>query len=88
MMINCKESAIRSSELRDRQIKGMRRFELWFHITICKFCNLYHKQISFLGKLSNLMGESSFSETGPECLTHLRLSDDGKARIKRNMTTK
>ena len=88
MMINCKESAIRSSELRDRHIKGMRRFELWFHITICKFCKIYHKQVQFLGKLSNMMGSCNCSETGPEGLSHVHLSEDAKARIKQNLAIK
>ena len=88
MMINCKESAIRSSELRDRHIKGMRRFELWFHITICKFCKIYHKQVKFLGKLSNIMGECGCSESSPQGLTRNCLSDDAKSRIKKNLASK
>ena len=88
MMINCKESAIRSSELRDGQIKGMRQFELWFHLTICKFCKIYHKQVKFLSKLSSMLGECDCSETAPDGLTHFRLSDDVKARIKKQLTTK
>jgi hypothetical protein len=88
MMINCKESAIRSSELRDRQIKGIRRFELWFHITICKVCKAYHKQVKFIGKLSNMMGECGCSDKAPEGLIDARLSDDAKSRIKEKLAIK
>lgn len=88
MMINCKESAIRSSELRDRRIKGLRRLELWYHLQICRFCRIYDKQIKMLGRLSRLIGDASGSSTGPvEGMSDARLSDDAKARIKKNIMT-
>ena len=83
MMINCKESAIRSSELRDRRIRGMRKFELWYHILICKFCRIYHKQINMLGRLSNMIGQRSGSAGDPlEGLADEKLPEDVKSRIK------
>lgn len=88
MMINCKESAIRSSELRDRRIGGIRKLELWYHLMICRFCRIYNKQIKKLGRLSRLMGDTSrvFADTGEEP-TEVCLSEDAKARIKKNITS-
>jgi hypothetical protein len=87
MMINCKESAIRSSELWDRRIKGIRKLELWYHLLICRFCRLYDKQIRFLGKLSGLIGEAS--EQPPSACDKASgdgLSEDTKARIKEKLS--
>ena len=52
MNISCKTSAVRSSELRDRQLRGIRRLELWYHITICRVCRIYNRQIKKLGRIS------------------------------------
>jgi len=83
MQINCKESAIRSSELRDRRIKGMRKLELWYHLLICKFCRTYDKQIRMLGRLSRLMGRACDSRAAE--MPDAKLSEDAKSRIKENL---
>lgn len=89
MMINCKESAIRSSELRDRGVKGMRTFELWYHLLICRFCRTYHNQVQMLGKLSRSMGKASAcSPTAFEDTSAPGLPEDAKARIKRNLSSR
>lgn len=87
MMINCKQSAIRSSELRDQRITVMRKIELLYHILICKFCRVYHKQINMLGKLSQAIGQKSGSQDDPlQGLPDEKLSEDAKARIKERLT--
>ena len=87
MMINCKESAIRSSELRDRHIQGIRKLELWYHLLICRFCRIYDKQIRKLGKLSGLIGEASAQPPGRgEIAPGEGLSEDAKARIKNTLS--
>ena len=86
MMINCKESAIRSSELRDRRLTGIRKLELWYHLLICKFCRIYNKQIKMLGRLSRLVGDTSSGLTSVcEAMTDVRLSEEAKARMKKNL---
>ena len=84
MMINCKESSIRSSQLRERQVKGIRKFELWFHLAICKFCRIYNHQIKSLGLFSRKMGDVSCCTDN---MTDVCLSEEAKARIKRNLTS-
>jgi hypothetical protein len=87
MMINCKESAIRSSQLRERRVKGIRKLELWYHLLICRFCRTYHGQIQMLGKLSRLIGKASAGSTGVfEDASDERLSAEAKTRIKKNLT--
>lgn len=86
MNINCKESALRSSELRDRKLGGKRKLELWYHLMICRFCRIYDKHIKVLGKVSHLIGEAScgIADDVPAA-SHLRLSESAKTRIKKNM---
>jgi len=84
MMINCKESAIRSSQLREQNVKGLRKFELWFHLLICKFCRIYHHQIKKLGMYARKMGDVSCCT---ENMTDVSLSEEAKARIKKNLTS-
>jgi hypothetical protein len=81
MNISCKTSAVRTSRLRDKQLRGVRKLELWYHIMICRFCRIYDRQIKKLGSISRLVGEAS--ETGDA--GQLKLSDDAKTRIKRNL---
>lgn len=86
MMINCKESAIRSSDLRDRELKGIRKLELWYHLAICKFCRIYDKQVTKMGRISRLIGDPSCDPANrAEGLSHLELSKDAKSRIKKKL---
>lgn len=81
MNISCKTSAVRTSRLRDKQLRGIRKLELWYHIMICRFCRIYDRQIKKLGSISRLIGESSESGGAGQ----LKLSDDAKKRIKQNL---
>jgi hypothetical protein len=87
MKINCKQSAVRSSELRDHDISWKRKLELWIHITVCRFCRIYDKQIKKLGRFSRLLGEATCCDddtVGGK--TDIRLSEEAKSRIKRDLS--
>jgi hypothetical protein len=87
MMINCKESARRTSELREEQVKGTRKLELWFHLMMCRFCRIYHKQIIILGRIARLVGEASGERANLAAeMSDVKLSEDAKTRIKNNLT--
>ena len=81
-MINCKESSIRSSQLREQQVKGIRKLELWYHLFICKFCRIYYKQINKLGVFAGMMGEVSCCARN---MNDVALSEEAKTRIKDNL---
>jgi hypothetical protein len=86
MNINCKQSAVRSSELRDQNITWKRKLELWWHITICKFCRIYDRQIKKLGRFSRLLGEATCcDDDSVGGHTDIRLSEEAKSRIKRDL---
>lgn len=78
MNINCKTAAVRSSQLRDQNLRGIKKLELWYHIVICRICRIYNRQIRKLGRVSRLVGDTS--TTGDKGT--LRLSDEAKTRIK------
>lgn len=87
MMINCKESAKRTSELREEQVKGTRKLELWFHLVMCKFCRIYHTQIKTLGRISSLIGTACVDDTNLAAeMPDVKLSEEAKTRIKNNLT--
>ncbi len=81
MKISCKTSAVRTSELRDKQLRGVWKLELWYHLIMCRICRVYNRQIKKLGHISRLVGEAS--ETG--CAGRLKLSEATKDRIKKNL---
>ncbi len=86
MKINCKQSAVRTSELRDRDITWKRKLELWFHVTICKFCRIYNRQIEKMGRFSRLIGDASCgSDESLDKNSSINLSDEAKSRMKRNL---
>lgn len=86
MIINCKESAVRTSELRDHSLKGTRKLELWYHLLMCQFCRIYDRQIKKLGKVSRIIGQASGDlptrADEPACL---KLSESAKSRLKKNL---
>ena len=88
MNINCKESSVRSSELRDQELSGIRKLELWYHLMICRFCRIYNKQIKSLGRISRLIGETSCGLTdtaSAAAASHVKLSESARTRIKKNL---
>jgi hypothetical protein len=86
MNINCKESALRSSELRDQKLRGVQKLELWYHLAICRFCRIYDKQIKTIGRVSRLMGEASCGLTdNTSAAGHIKLSESARTRIKKNL---
>jgi len=77
---------VRSSELRDHHITWKRKLELWFHVTICRFCRIYNRQIEKLGRFSRLIGEASCgSDESLDDKSFIKLSDETKSRMKRNL---
>jgi hypothetical protein len=85
-MINCKESAVRSSKLRDRRLKGIAKLELWYHIMICKLCRIYGKQINKMGRIARLIGDASCGlDDHSDEVSQLKLTDDAKTRMKKNL---
>ncbi len=86
MKITCKQSAVRSSELRDQHISWKRKLELWLHVIICRFCRIYNRQIEKLGRFSRLIGEASCgADESLDDKSFIKMSDEAKSRMKDNL---
>lgn len=73
---NCREAVRTQSEALDRPLSPARRFGLWMHVLICKWCRRYSRQIRFM---HNATGEhpDKMVDAGPQ-----KLSDDARNRMK------
>ena len=49
-MLNCKEVTFKLSEAQDRKLTLTERINLEIHLTMCKGCSNYRKQIDVLRK--------------------------------------
>ena len=75
-MANCRETARLLSERRDRRLSIRERIALVYHMTICKACHVYSRQIAIL---TRIWGEAS--DHAPDCCPG-ELPQDCKDRIK------
>jgi len=76
-MMNCQEIAQLVSEMKDHQLTRRQRFSVWFHLTMCRMCATYRKQLDFISRLSRGMGDlvttRAADETlSPECKQRIR----------------
>lgn len=73
---NCHEAVRTQSEALDRPLPATRRFGLWAHLLLCKWCRRYTRQIHFMhdatGSLPDKIAESASQ----------KLSDDVRNRMK------
>jgi len=76
---NCRQAVRAQSEALDHSLPATRRFGLWMHLLICKWCRRYSGQIHFMhdatGGLPDKMTETSSS----------KLSAEARDRIKRQL---
>jgi hypothetical protein len=73
---NCREAVRAQSEALDHPLPPARRFGLWMHLLICKWCRRYSRQIHFMHAAAGELPDK-MAETGPQ-----KLSDDARKRMK------
>jgi hypothetical protein len=76
---NCREAVRAQSEALDRPLPPAKRFGLWMHLLICKWCRRYGKQIGFLRHVAQEHKEQ-FAEAEPQ-----KLSFEARERIKQRL---
>jgi len=76
---SCTETARLLSESRDRRLSLRERIHLRFHVTMCRMCHVYARQLSALSRICN-----AASEHAPDCCPG-KLPEDRKARIREAM---
>lgn len=76
MKKSCTETARLLSESRDRRLSLTERVHLRFHVTMCRMCNVYARQIAVISSICK-----TASERAPDCCPG-QLPEDRKARIR------
>jgi hypothetical protein len=81
MLPSCRKAAELQSEALDGRLPVSRRFGLWFHLLLCKWCRDYGEQLRFL---------SHAAHDQPDHLVEAasqKLSDEARERIKTRLRT-
>ena len=61
-MISCKEASEFSTKKADGKLSFKQRFQLWFHLAMCKVCNAFAIQSDWIDKVSRkIKTEETFS---------------------------
>jgi hypothetical protein len=76
-MMNCQEIAQLVSEMKDHPVTRRQRLSVWLHLTMCRMCATYRKQLDFISRLSRGMGDPVTTRGGDETL-----SPECKQRIR------
>jgi hypothetical protein len=79
LFISCEKAARLESESKDRTLSAAERFQLGFHMAMCKLCRTYRAQLDVLSRLSRQAGERAISR--PDA----GLSPEGRDRIKERL---
>ena len=73
---SCCETARLLSESRDRRLSLWERVSLRFHVTLCRMCKIYARQLSTISSVCQTAGERA-----PDCCPG-KLPEERKARIR------
>lgn len=80
LMLNCRDASRMQSEQLERSLPATRRFGLFLHLLICKWCRRYGKQIRFMQTAAREHPEKLGEGNSPS------LSDDARERIKSRLS--
>jgi hypothetical protein len=76
---SCKTAARLQSEALDHKLAWRQQLGLRIHLVLCKWCNRYGKQITFIHNLAHLHPDE-VTTTVPQ-----QLSDEAKERIRKQL---
>ena len=79
-MFNCKEITQIVSESLDRKLPLHQRMAIRFHLTMCRFCSRFRKQLLILRKIMRFQDMFIEDEKHP-----ITLSIKARERIKRSL---
>lgn len=74
-MLTCREATTLMSRSMDAPLRYSQRFSLWMHLSMCRFCRRYQRQLRFLRIATRWLEEAPVDQGSPG------LSDDAKARM-------
>jgi hypothetical protein len=79
LLPSCRDASRLQSEALDKELSFPRRFGLALHLTVCKWCRRYGKQVRFLRDAAHEHPEN-LSEAVPQ-----NLSAEARERIKQRL---
>ncbi len=79
-MTSCKESARLLSKSMEQSLSLWERMGLWFHLSMCRLCRGYSKDLQLLREAARGHAQAVETETA---FSDATLSTDARERIKR-----
>ena len=79
-MLTCKEAAELISRSLDEKLPIWRRLSLWLHVTLCRFCRRYRRD---LHQIHRAVGSAPDGELPADSGHHL--SDEARDRIRQRL---
>ena len=80
-MLNCRDATRLLSESLDHPLPWRRRMGLWMHVSMCKYCSRFGKQIAWLRRFMR-----RYPQTAEQQLATEKLSSEARQRIVERLT--
>ena len=77
-MLRCKEVTRLVSESMDHRLGLWQRMNLWMHLSLCRLCAAFSRDLGFLRRASTQFDDNQETESGDAAL-----SDSARERIKK-----
>ena len=79
-MLSCKEASALVSSAMDRRLSLGQRLDLWFHLTMCKYCRRFRKQLYIIRDMAK-----QYDTILPSLSATEQLSPEAAERIINNL---
>ncbi len=76
-MFRCEDISRKISQSMDKQLPWHQRIAIWFHLMMCRYCQLFRRQMILLREISRFKGLPGSHDASSE-----KLSDETKEKIK------
>jgi hypothetical protein len=76
--LTCQDTSPLISEMMDHRVSFMKRLKIRIHLSLCKVCLYYKKQLEVIKGLSKNLGREDFSVNADKTLTQ-----ESKQKIKK-----
>ena len=84
-MLSCKEVSELVSKSRERNLSWQQRFNLWMHLSMCRLCSGFSKD---LDELDAAVHRHASAATKGEADEDVRLPEEARERIKESLRSK
>ncbi len=84
-MMSCKKVSRLLSESMERKLSVWDRIGLWFHLSMCKLCKGFSKDLQQLREAAQRYAEDVENDTG---ISDAALSSEARERMKRELESR